>query len=344
MKEKTVFTCMICSYEFSSKPSVTNHIKEIHREEEVTDEMFCVSTQVIIDNFEKNVYLDSSGSNKSDRPENKVKKTTKQSEPKKSDNFMDKLMKSLDEPDKMEKLKLYHRKNNHKSKMTNTKKKERGDPGSFPHIPPFTNVGVVGPQSQSSPRMTYQQFCDKARKSNAPPGPPMGTKQHQTNSEIQPAPSHLTGQRKPISNQSATKSGKVKFFNPVKTVAKPKPKPPLPTSPLPDILYTSMYGTPHTQALTSESLARKKTTINTPDNSPYKDSAPVLTPTPTVTPPPIVTPLQVSLTSNPDHQYADRSKFTAPVRLGKKCDDSNCKPCSATDCGECSHCTTRSLR
>ena len=143
MREKTVFTCMICSYEFSSKPSVTNHIKEIHREEEVTDEMFCVSTQVIIDNFEKNVYLDSSGSNKSDRPENKVKKTTKQSEPKKSDNFMDKLMKSLDEPDKMEKLKLYHHKNNPKSTMTNTKKKEQGDPGSFPHIPPCGSGGTT---------------------------------------------------------------------------------------------------------------------------------------------------------------------------------------------------------
>ena len=343
MQEKTIFTCMICSCEFSSKQSVTNHIKKIHREEEVTDEMFCVSTQVIIDNFKKNVYLDSSDCNKSDRPENQVKKTTKQSEPKKSDNFMDKLMKSLDAPDKMEKLKLYPHKNNHKPKGTQTKKKERGDPGSFPHIPPFTSVGVVGPQSQSSPRMTYQQFCEKAR--NAPPGPPLGTNfptQHKSNSELKPAPSTLTGQRKPISNKSATKSGKVKFFNPVKTVAKPKP--PVPTSPLPDILYTSMYGTPHTLALASESLARKKTTITTPDNSPCNESVPVLTPSPTVTPPPIVTQPPVSLTCNPDHQYADCSQFTARVRPGKKCDDSNCTPCSASDCGECSHCTTRTLR
>ena len=124
MQEKTIFTCMICSCEFSSKQSVTNHIKKIHREEEVTDEMFCVSTQVIIDNFKKNVYLDSSDCNKSDRPENQVKNTTKQSEPKKSENFMDKLMKSLDAPDKMEKLKLYPHKNNHKPKVTQTKKKE----------------------------------------------------------------------------------------------------------------------------------------------------------------------------------------------------------------------------
>ena len=329
---------MICACEFSSKQLVTHHIKQTHPEEgEVRDDMICSSTQVIIDNFNKNVYLNTSDWSKSDRPDHQVQQKTKQCEPKKSDNFMDKLMKSLDEPSKMEKLKLYP----HKPKMSQLNKKERGDSGTSPHIPPFTSVGVVGPQSQSSTKMTYQQFCDKARKSNAPPCAPIGTKfskQHKKNSDLQQAPSHPTGQRNPISNQS-----KVKFFNPVKTVTKPIP-PPVPTSPLPDIPYTSMYGTHPTLDLSSQSPARKKTTITTPVNSPYKESPPVLTPPPPETPAPIVTPPPVSLTSNPEHQYADRSNSTAQVRPGKKCGDSNCEPCSASDCGECSHCMNRSLR
>ena len=44
---------MICSSELSSKQSVVSHIKRVHRKGEVDENMFCVSTNVIIDNFGK---------------------------------------------------------------------------------------------------------------------------------------------------------------------------------------------------------------------------------------------------------------------------------------------------
>ena len=286
VKHRKVFTCMICSSELSSKQSVVSHIKRLHNKEEVDEEMFCVSTNLIIDNFEK---VDQVKDNLKVNPSCEVKKDEKQ--PKKQ-NYLQNLMDIFDEPGKLEKLKLYPERPL-KHNLSTANMTSQVPVTTNPATRPVASPDEVSHHSQPG-KLNYSQFCQRARKSIV-----------DTDSSA-PVPRKPKQFSVPLIHKSRLIQNEVS-----------------------NVKSRIEYSVPNVPA-------NRTAPCDSPTKSPSKFSPDL---EPTLTPPPPCSPATQS-----DHSYTARTKFLAPAKLPKRCDDCNCGPCFAEDCGTCSHCMNRGLR
>jgi hypothetical protein len=230
---------MICSCELSSKQIVTNHIKKVHHKQEVSETMFCVSTQLIIDNFDKQAELsqNKNGACLDKTPDVKhLKQSSKESKKDggKNRGFLKNLTSIFDEPNKLEKLQIYPDRTIKQklateitSLTTRPAPQTTRDnlPDTVPSIPPFTDFSR---QSQHQPKTSipsYFQFCERARQSVSSPFVPSYSNfvQCETNSTYQEKdrstfphlPRQITQSSIP-SYKHYNNSDNVKFCNPIR--------------------------------------------------------------------------------------------------------------------------------